>query len=119
MTRSKIEASLLDLNSLVLEGRMMEAFEKYYHDDVVMQENEAPATVSKQSNRKREHEFLQNIVEFRKAEVKGIGVGDGISFVIWSFDYTHQQWGVRNYSQVSVQQWQDGRIINEKFIYAN
>jgi hypothetical protein len=119
MRRIEIEQSLNDLNSLVLEGRLMDAFEKYYHPDVVMQENELPGVISKDENRKRELEFLENVTEFRKAEVKGIGIGDGISFVIWNYDYTHKQWGVKNYSQVSIQEWKDGKIIREKFIYSN
>ena len=119
MKRIEIEQSLNDLNTLVLEGHTMEAFEKYYHPDVVMQENELEPVVSKDANRERELEFLQNITEFRKAEVKGMGVGDGISFVIWHYDFTHKQWGEKNYSQVSIQNWKDGKIINEQFIYAN
>ena len=119
MTRIEIEHSLKDLNQLVLEGKMMEAFEKYYHDEVSMQENSSPATISKTANRARELEFLGNITEFRKAEVKGFGVGDNISFVIWNYDYTHREWGEKNYTQVSVQEWKDGKIIDEKFIYAN
>ena len=117
MKQSEIENALKDLNNLVLEGRLMEAFEKYYHDDVVMQENDLPPTVSKEANRQRELQFLNSIVEFRGAEVKGLTVGDNISAVIWSYDYTHQEWGARNYTQVSVQEWKDGKIIKEKFIY--
>jgi hypothetical protein len=117
MTRLEIENSLKELNNLVLEGQLMAAFEKYYHDEVAMQENDNPATVSKEANRRREQEFLANVTEFRGARVEGMGVGDDISFVIWNYDYTHKEWGVRNYSQVSVQQWKDGRIINEKFVY--
>ena len=119
MNRTEIEKSLNELNALVLEGKMLDAFEKFYHDDVVMQENNLTPTVSKNENRKREIEFLNNITEFRGARVKGMAVGDDISFVIWEYDYTHKEWGVRNYSQVSVQQWQDGKIINEQFLYAN
>ena len=119
MTRLEIENSLKELNSLVLEGKMLDAFEKYYHEDVSMQENENPATVTKAANRKRELEFLDNIAEFRGAEVKGIGVGDNLSFVIWQYDYTHKEWGARNYTQVSVQEWLDGKIVKEKFIYSN
>ena len=119
MTHVEIEQSLKDLNSLVLNGKMMDAFEKYYHDDVVMQDNDLPATIGKDANRKRETEFLNNITDFRGAEVKGIATGDGISSVVWTYDYTHKEWGVMNYTQVSVQQWKDGKIINEKFIYSN
>jgi septation ring formation regulator EzrA len=119
MTRTEIEQALTDLNSLVLQGKTMEAFEKYYHHDVSMQENAMPPTVSKVANRQREAEFLNSITDFRKAEVKGVAVGDGISYVTWDYDYTHKDWGVRNYSQISVQHWKDGKIIREQFIYAN
>src|SRR4051794_38340659 len=110
MTRQEIENSITDLNSLVLNGKMMEAFEKYYHDEVVMQENEMPPVISKELNRQREEDFLNSIVAFRGAEVQGLGIGDNISFVIWKYDYIHKDWGERNYVQVSVQEWKDGRI---------
>ncbi|HUC79343.1 MAG TPA: SnoaL-like domain-containing protein [Flavisolibacter sp.] len=119
MTRSEIENALTDLNNLVLAGNAMEAFEKYYHDDVSMQENHLPPTVSKEANRDRELQFFNDVTEFRGAEVKGFAIGDNISYVTWHYDYTHRQWGVRNYTQVSIQHWKDGKIINEQFIYSN
>ena len=119
MNRAQIENSLKELNNMVLSGNLLEAFDKYYHDDVSMQENNLPPTVSKEANRQREIEFLNNVTEFRGAEVKGIGVGDNISFAIWNYDYTHKEWGVKNYSQVAIQEWKDGKIIKEKFIYLN
>ena len=119
MTRTEIEHSLQDLNKLVLDGKIIDAFEKYYHEDVVMQENSDVATISKAANRQREQEFLDNITEFRSAEVKGLAVGDNISFVVWGYDYTHKEWGEKNYTQVSIQQWKDGKIIREQFVYSN
>ncbi|RYU91919.1 nuclear transport factor 2 family protein [Mucilaginibacter terrigena] len=119
MNRRSIEEALNSLNELVLQGKLMEAFETYYHENVSMQENNLAPTVSKAANRAREVEFLSNVTEFRGAKVKALGVGDGVSFVMWKYDYTHKEWGVRNYTQISVQQWQDGQIINEQFIYAN
>lgn len=119
MTPINIAQSLNDLNKLVTEGKLLEAFEKYYHEDVVMQENESAPTISKVANRQREIQFLNNITDFRKAEIKGIAVGDNLSSVIWQYDYTHKEWGVRDYTQVSVQHWKDGKIIKEQFIYHN
>jgi hypothetical protein len=119
MSRIEIEQSLTDLNTLVLSGKAMEAFEKYYHDDVAMQENHLPPTVSKAANREREIQFFNDITEFRSAEVKGVAVGDDISYVTWHYNYTHRHWGVRNYTQVSIQHWKDGKIIHEQFIYSN
>ena len=108
-----------DLNDLVLQGKIMEAFEKHYHEDVVMQENENPPTPGKEANRKREEEFLQAITEFRAANPLRVTIGEGTTMVEWSYDYTHKDWGLRKYTQVSVQEWQDGQIIKEKFYYAS
>lgn len=119
MSRSEIENALLDLNQLVIDGQLLEAFERYYHDDVIMQENQNVPVVGKEQNRKREQEFLSNVSEFRSATVKGLGVGENISFVEWSYDYTHREWGTRNYTQVSVQRWKNGRIIREQFFYGS
>ena len=107
-----------NLNDLVLDGKALEAFDKYYHPDVVMQENESEPTVGKQSNRKREEAFFGAITEFRSAKPLKVTVGEGVSMVEWQYDYTHKDWGVRNYKQISVQGWKDGLIVKEKFYYA-
>jgi hypothetical protein len=113
--KEKIE----ELNSLVLEGKALEAFDKFYHPQVVMQENENQPTIGKEENRAREIEFFSNISEFRGAQVKGVALADNLSTVVWHYDYTHKAWGVRNYMQVSVQHWQDGLIIKEQFFYGS
>lgn len=116
---TEIERNLRELNKLVLEGKALEAFEKFYHEDVTMQENENWPVVGKEANRKREIQFFDSITEFRSAEVKGLAVNGNLSFVIWHYDYTHSEWGEKNYTQVSVQQWKDGQIIREQFFYGN
>lgn len=52
---SKLHEKITDLNDLILQGRTMEAFEKYYDNNVVMQENESVPTIGKEANRKREN----------------------------------------------------------------
>jgi hypothetical protein len=106
-----------ELNDLILQGKAMEAFEKYYHPEVVMQENENPPTIGKAENRKREEEFFSSVTDFRGAKPLKVTIGEGVSMVEWQYDYTHKEWGVRNYTQVSVQEWKDGLIIKEKFYY--
>lgn len=97
----------------------MEAFELYYDDEVVMQENAQQPTVGKAANRQREQDFFGSITEFRKASVLGVTYGDNLTSVIWEYDYTHKDWGVRNYTQVSVQHWKNGKIVKEQFFYGN
>ncbi|MEM8567629.1 MAG: nuclear transport factor 2 family protein [Bacteroidota bacterium] len=114
---SNLFEKIADLNDLVLQGKTMDAFEKYYADEVVMQENEEEPTIGKDANRKREEEFLKNLAEFRNAKLLKVAIGKNTTMVEWYYDFTHLEWGVRNYSQVSVQEWEDGKIVREKFYY--
>jgi len=114
-----VKEKINHLNQLVLEGKPLEAFDLYYHDDVVMQENEGAATIGKEANRLREIEFFNSITDFRGAKILSAAAGETVSFVKWHYDYTHKDWGVRNYTQVSVQYWENGKIIREQFFYGN
>lgn len=116
---STLLEKISSLNDLVLKGRPMEAFEEYYHEDVVMQENENPPTVGKEANRKREEEFYASVTELRSAKPLKVTIGEGITMVQWQYDYTHKDWGVKNYTQISVQEWKDGKIIKEQFFYGS
>jgi hypothetical protein len=118
--KSILEQNVNDLNNSILSGKILEAYEKYYASDVTMQENENPATIGKDACRVNEEAFVNGITDFRKAAVKNVILSDNISVVEWEFDFTHKDWGVRNYTQVTVQRWNDeGQIVNEKFNYNN
>ena len=119
MAQTTIEEKIKDLNNLILGGKGMDGFEMYYDDEVVMQENELTPTIGKNANRKRELEFYSRITEFRGAKVLNLAAGDNVTYVTWHFDYTHKDWGVRNYTQVSVQHWKNGKIVKEQFFYGN
>jgi hypothetical protein len=110
---------IIDLNDLVLQGKALEAFDMYYDDKVIMQENGNPPTVGKKANRIREEEFFSSIIEFRGAKPLKVTVGEDTTMVQWHYDYTHKDWGPRNYTQVSVQEWKDGKIVREQFFYGN
>lgn len=112
-----LKQNITTLNDMILQGRVMEAFDKFYHDDVVMQENDSPPTIGKAANRRREEEFLSSIVDFRKEDVLDVAVGDSVTMVRWVLDFTHKDWGDKQYTQVSVQHWADGKIVREQFFY--
>ncbi len=114
---SDLKKSVNDLNQMIQHGQALEAFEKYYDEKCVMQENDSEPRVGKTENRNFEKAFVENVTEWRKADVVNVGIGDNVTFVHWDFDFTHQDWGERKYSQVSVQTWKNGKIVHEKFIY--
>ena len=116
---ANIKTLIHELNEMVLQGKPLEAFEKFYADDVIMQENEQDPTVGKDANRKREEQFFASLIDFRSAKVLDVTVGENTTMVKWHYDYTHKDLGVRNYKQISVQHWRGNQIAREEFFYGN
>ncbi len=108
-----------DFNKMIADGKIMDAFEKYYSEDVVMQENDYPATVGKDANRERELEFFGNVTAFRKGDILNVLVSDGLVVTETHYDYSHKVYGERNFVQLAVQRWKDDKIVYEKFYYNN
>lgn len=107
-----------DLNNMILKGKLLEAFEKYYADDTVMQENEQAPRIGKEANRTYEEAFANGLIAVHSAEIKNIAYNNDLSIVEWFMDMEHKDWGRGARTQIAVQQWKDGKIINEKFYYA-
>ncbi len=107
------------INDMILQGKALDAFDEFYHEEVIMQENDHPEVVGKTANRIREEDFFAAITEFRSAKPIKVTVGENTTMVEWHFDYTHKDWGERNYTQVAVQDWKEGKIIKEKFYYGS
>jgi len=117
MYMAKLLERICDLNDLILQGKLLEAFEKYYHENVVIQENEHLTTKGKSANRKHKEAFVSSVTEFCLAKPLKVTIGESVSMVEWYFEYTHKDFGKRKYSQVSVQVWKDELIISEKIYY--
>ena len=48
---SNLLEKINDLNNMILQGKALEAFDKYYHEGVIMQENDNPPREGKAVNR--------------------------------------------------------------------
>jgi len=105
------------LNQQILTGDIMGAFEKYYAEDVVMQENSAEPFVGKAFNREREQQFVNSIAEFHGASVLSSGAGGDTSFSEWEMDVTFQGGARYKLAQVAVRTWKDGQVVRERFYY--
>jgi hypothetical protein len=110
-------ANLQDLIQGLLTGRLMEVFEKYYAEDVVMSENalEAETRVGKEKNRGYEAYFAAN-AQWHDAKVGPLIVdGDHSAYEMY-MDFTFLGQRMQR-TQVAVQEWRDGQIVKETFYY--
>ena len=101
----------------ILAGKILETFDIYYADDVVMSENRAEERVGKVMNREYEIQFLDNVQEFHSAQVGRVVIDGDHAAVEWAFDLTFQDGNRVKMQQVTVQTWKDGKIIREDFYH--
>jgi ketosteroid isomerase-like protein len=106
-----------ELNREILSGRALDAFDRFYAEDLVMQENDEEPRVGKAVNRKFEEDFFSSIKEFHGATLGAVAVGDGVTFSEWTFDVTFQDGTRVANPQVTRRQWKDGKVVNERFYY--
>ena len=101
----------------IVSGKILETFDAYYADDVVMSENLKDERVGKAANREYELKFLENVQEFHGAKVGRVIIDGDHAAVEWSFDITFKGGNRVKMEQVAVQTWKDGKIIREDFYH--
>ena len=110
------------LKEYINEGRILEAMDEFYHQDVVMQENSEEPTRGLAANIEREKEFLSivsqwNWTKWHATAVSETPDGENVSFVEYSFEFVNTQGETVVYEQATVQRWRDGKIISERFYH--
>ncbi len=106
-----------ELNQAILAGDILGAFERFYAEDVQMQENSEPPCKGKAANRAREKAFVDSVGQVHEFKLLGSAVGDGITFSEWMMDITYKN-GVRARSaQASARRWKAGKVASERFYY--
>lgn len=102
---------------MVEQGQIMEAYERFYAEEVKMQENLNSPTVGKDANRKREEEFVASVAKVNKNKAKAVVVdGDNVA-INWVFDFQNTEGDRVVYDQIALQEWNGDKIVSERFVY--
>lgn len=107
------------LYQMIGEGKLMDAFEHFYHDQVIMQENNNEPRRGKEVNRKHELDWLNKVKEVHDAGVSSITSDEenGITSVECWMDVEFKDGKRIKMDEVAVQQWDGDQIVNERFYY--
>lgn len=101
----------------VTKGQILEAYEAFYAEDVVMLENNNPPTIGKAANRTREEQFVAMVKEVHENRAAKVIVDGDEAVIEWVLEFTNTE-GVRlKFDQIALQTWRDGQIVEERFFY--
>jgi len=109
-----------NLQQMMGQGQTMEAFEKYYHDDVTVTEvATGEVRQGKDAQRQAIQQWFGMVKEFHDGGTDSICADEEnqVSTAESWMDITFQDGNRVKMSEVAVQRWKDGQIIDEKFYY--
>ena len=109
-----------DIYEMMGEGKMLEAFDKYYADDVVMIEATGEVREGKATSREFEEQWLASIAEFHGGGATAITSNEKeqVSMAEAWVDITFKDGKRMKMEEVAVQHWNDdGLIVRERFYY--
>jgi hypothetical protein len=110
---------ITDIYDMLAQGKLLDAFEKYYSDHVVMEELGEEPRKGKELNRKYEIDFLNSVQEFHGMGVESITADEenGITAVENWMEVTFKSGAKIMMEQVAVQRWENDHIVYEKFYH--
>ena|ERR1022692_1742318 len=110
---------ITDMYNMMGQGKMLDAFDKYYGENVIMEEVGEDQKVGKALNRAREEQFLKAVEDFHGMGVDAITSDEdaGITMVETWMDASMAGMGRIFMKQVAVQKWEGDYIVHEKFYH--
>jgi ketosteroid isomerase-like protein len=106
-----------ELNQALEDQKVLEAFERFYADDVVMQENSGQQCLGKAANRQRTIEWAGTVSEFHGARLIGSAVSGDRAYSEWEYDVTYKNGARYQMDEVSVRVWREGKVVSERFYW--
>lgn len=116
MTEQDIQTAVSELTTLTVQGKSMDAFEKFYAENLEKADVDGVVVHGKAANRQIGYDLLAKITAVRDFSYRGSVVSGNRAFVVWYIDFDHADLGPTVLNQVAIQDWEDGKIIRERFI---
>ena len=116
MTENEIKRNLQELVDLTLSGKSLDAFDKFYAEDLEKTDLDGKLVKGKAANRRLGEILISKITALRTFTCPGIIVSGNRSFVAWHVDYDHADLGPIHAHEIAIQDWENGKIVREVFV---
>ena len=117
-TDTDLSRRVAELHQYIAEGRILEAMDEFYDENVSMQDNLMEPCVGRAANVEREKSWLETVQEWKSFEAKNLAVVGDTTFAETSMDYVTKDGQEVHQEQVSRAVWRNGRIVDERFYHA-
>jgi hypothetical protein len=112
-----IRANVEQLIHLAESGEFLTAIETFYAPHATMQENNQPPRVGLPALLENERQALKRFKHIHHNKAVSFVVDGDRAAINWVFEFSLEDGRRIRLDEVAYQEWQDGKIIREKFYY--
>jgi ketosteroid isomerase-like protein len=105
------------LNQELQRGNILDAFERFYSEDVMMQENALAPCCGKSANRERVRQWADTVADLHSARLIGSAVSGDRAYSEWEYDATYKNGRRHKMNEVAMRQWQNEKVVFERFYW--
>ncbi len=110
-----IKKKLTSLDKMVTEGNIIDAFDKYFHDDVVTHSDSGDRSKNKSQKREWLVKFFQLVQKVDRVELHGQTITGNVSHSKFTFEFT-TTWGAKLlWEEIIRRTWKDNVVIDEYY----
>jgi hypothetical protein len=115
----QLSAAVVDMVDLVLNGELIEALTKYYHQSAWLPKR-APLTpyTNGETGRRALQALACNKCLFAE-QVVNVNIGAATTAVTWVYSGTVGSALKSTFTVMSIQHWQDGKVVSEEYVHMN
>ncbi len=113
-----LQDRVVALDQQVVEGKILEAVDAFFHPDVITKEGNGIETRGLAEKREKLQTFFQGISSVNEITLHSQGVGEDVTLSEFTFDLTQTDGGHILWNEVLRRKWQDGLVIDERYYTA-
>jgi ketosteroid isomerase-like protein len=119
VTEQDWKSAVSEFEALIVQGRTVEAIERFYADDVIVFENRSMARAGRENCARWEREQLQRLVQPPRIQVRvrALNVEARVAFFEVVIRWTESNERMMRLEEVMLQRWEGLRIAQERFYY--
>ena len=104
-----------ELDKMIVNGQMIEAFEKFFHDDCITHYSKKDKTTGKSEKKARLENFFHNVAETNSVVLHSSAAGNDVTMSEMTYEYTFLDGTRLRWNEVIRRIWVDGKVIDERY----
>lgn len=110
-----LKEQLTQLDGLVTQGKILDAVDQFFHNDIVTKDVKEEEVKGKAAKRKMLEGFVDSIAKVNGITLLSSAVGDYTTLSEYIIDFDMKGGSKLYWNEVIRRTWKDGKVINERY----